>query len=766
MASKEDGGGRLEIYAVPWLEWLKHPFQELGYHRFGPKDLVWQDPVTGSCFGMEQDAYDTYLAAAESWLKAGHPAQAYVDRRHPFGKGGTSGSKAAGTRAPVGMALPYPRPLTVDEAEPWLRQASQPGAKTQQPLVRTRFGDFLQFRVALFFSLFHPEVTDRWADLRNRLWSDRIPTLGPEDAERLSLVEELLETGRVPEGLQGRHLLFVKGGTVRIKQYYVETSDIQITRGGSKLLDDLSNRRLFQWIEALGPERGWTEESVVYSGGGRTLLALPLGARGFDGEPPELAIEDLYGRVTITAESAFVSHEVPVEAWTEAQFPQWMRYLETRIIERQMSRPPTFYSLRDETPDLSQTLNFCAASPYRPIGNPNRLGGSCEFCHFRPALYRISRQNGESRICQSCYHRAIVGSSKNRTQDLLQVWKMAEPFTERPGPPPDPIDPPESLTNIGQQIAVVYGDVNNLGQMVQNQNTPLKLRYFSDLVDTATQTAACLSLVEQSPGLRFELIAMAGDDLFFVASAKDALSAVPNIIKRLDLALRRYPAGKTPGESEETMTLSVGIALGASDQSFLRLHLTAEELLKSAKTFKKKKGPHGENVREGTVDFLYLKQSIPYAGRLTDYRLRQRSAEDRRNNVPICKHFYARPYTMSDFRKLVDFVGKLKQVTSQAVIRQLCDAAESMHFAEADLYAAYLIFRPSMAEKRSKFIHLLKNMDPPADKQWKDRLLWLTQENHHYCVWHDVLELWDLVEAPPRRSGDTAEQKQVKEGER
>ncbi|WP_407928407.1 Cas10/Cmr2 second palm domain-containing protein [Kyrpidia spormannii] len=727
------------MYVTPWLEWLRNPFQRPNARRCRPEDLVWQDPVTGTCFGIESHVYDTYLKAVRNWLQTHDDPGLLLSRRFPFGT--TDPAILRDAQALVGIALPYPQPMTAQEAIDQLHAASEAGASMQGPLLRTRLGDFLHLRVTLFFALFQPEVNDRWPELRRLLWSDLNPPLAVEDSERLSAVEALLLTGQAPAELRGRRFLFVKGGAVRIKQYYLETADIQIIRGGSRLLDELNGSRLLRWIENLGPERGWIPESVVYSGGGRTLLALPVGARGIDGEPPELAIESLYGRVTITAECAFIAEQAPAEAWTDPHFSEWMSYLETRIVERQMSRPPFFYGEPDDTPDLSHTLNHCNPTPYQLFGGPTR-SGSCAFCHFRPAVRRIPRADGDKPACRSCYHRAMAGSSRVKREHQLQIWNEAAPLLglamdRAPNP-----KVPESLVDLGDRIAVVYGDANNLGHYVQNMNTPAKLRYFSDLVDHVTRTAACTALVEQIPDLNFEMIAMAGDDLFFVAPAGNALDAVPTIIERFERALCRYRPGTTSVQHEETMSLSVGVAVGANDQAFLRLQMTADELLKSAKSAKKNGSFEG-----GTVDFLHLKSSVPYAGRLTDYRLRQRSAQEPGEGGTIFKHLYARPYTASDFQKLLDFIRDIKRFTSSAWIRQLCQAAETMSISAGDLYAAYLTFRDSVREQRAEVVRRLNSLYLIQGKKQRGKILWWSEGEHHYSLWHDVLELWDVLGA-------------------
>ncbi|MDI3328480.1 MAG: hypothetical protein QJR06_08005 [Alicyclobacillaceae bacterium] len=729
----------MELFATPWLAWLQNPFERPVSLRCKPEDLVWQDPVTGTWFCVEGRDYEEYLQAAKAWLRSREVGPQRWDRRLPFGE--HPGGRVAGdSRAAVGTALPYPRPLTAEEA---VKLAAGRGKRTdsspESPLLRTRLSDFLYLRAALFFALFYREVRARWRDVRHRLFRDLRPVLDPFDAEALGAVEELLVSGRVPPYLEGRRFLFVKGGAVRIKRYYLETAGIQEIRGGSRLLDELNGERLFRWLETLGPERGWTPESVVYSGGGRTLLVLPLEARGPEGEPPELAMETLYARVTINAECAFVSEEVPVEAWTAGQFSYWMSRLETHIVERQMCRPPVFYSEPDDTPDLSRTLNYCNPEPYPAQDVPvqNRF---CGLCRFRPAFRLIRRAEGDVPVCRPCYHRAVAGASKVKIdRQAEQILDEVRPFLGTKVHSVRPVVP-NSLVDLGEQVALVYGDGNNLGQYVKQMDTPAKLRYFSDLIDSVTRAAACLTLVELLPDLRFEMIAMAGDDLFFVAPAEAALEGVPRIVERFERALTRYKPAESMVAAEETMTLSVGVALGANDQAFLRLFTTAEELLKSAKSAKKKEALPG-----GTIDYLYLQSDVPYAGRLEDYRSLQRSHTELSSKGEIRKHFYARPYTAGGFFQLLELIRSLDRLTGAGLVHHMCLAAEAMTALESDLYAKYLLFRDSVQQSRTEVIQLLNRVSSIDGKERSEGVLWWRKGEEYYSLWHDVLELWGIL---------------------
>lgn len=252
--------------AVDWLEWMKKPSKLQQKEEVREIDLIWEDAITGSIFKIERSIYEDLLESLQKELESKTDADACYDfwqyEYMPFGNY---------EDMEVAVHLPYPMPLTLAE---WH------GADQR---VRTRLVDHVLLRTGLYYALHRPEDRASWENVRRELLQVECP--------RAASIDNYLWRGTWDE--EG-HVDVVKAGAVKIKQYMVETSNIQEIRGASILLDEIDQYRIKNLLQDK-----MTPEVLVYSGGGNMLLVAPEG----EGKALAREIERLYEEVTLSAQA-------------------------------------------------------------------------------------------------------------------------------------------------------------------------------------------------------------------------------------------------------------------------------------------------------------------------------------------------------------------------------------------------------------------------------------------------------------------------------
>lgn len=597
----------------------------------GPGDLIWADALTGTCWHVRQTVAQAALAPAVAELQR-LPAQEIYQ------------ALTAGELPPKAFRLP---------ASPGIHQ--RPG---DRPPASAWLVDRVLIRTGIFAALVGGPSRPDWPELRKAalLWGlDQYPR--EPDPEALPMAPDLraalaaadrLAVGREDVALPpGPGVDLVKGGVVKVKQYLLETSRIRAIRGASTLLDNINLARL----PALFHTAPFTPEMIVYAGGGHLLAIVPAG------EGPGLArqIERLYERVTVSAQCAAASLHIPRARLHRVR--ACLDDLEMTLSERQMSRLPVPVTGYPD-PDIQYMAQ--PGGVYSTGGGNPASGERCTYCGIRPVSWAIY----DEQLCTSCRHKYIAGRSE-RTRLFAQ-------YASRAGLPPD-VSSPQTLEDLAGEegdIAVFYGDGNNMGQIVLNLRSLAEYRHFSRRTEYEV-TRATFQALKQNGVTKVEFVALGGDDLFFITPARGALSVARDLGSLFDQAF----ANRTPevGGPRTPITMSVGVVIAHSHTPIRNLfELVAGSLLPAAK-----RAARAAASPSGTVDILTLT-----GGQLPE------DLENRRRHT-------LRPFTWEQASAFVELAATVarSQTWSTAGLYSLRDAITRMSRAEADLYYRYQVAR-------------------------------------------------------------------------
>lgn len=533
--------------------------------------------------------------------------------------------------------------------------------------------DRVIMRTGIFAALIAGPNRPDWPKLRKTalLWGlDDYPVepdpgaLEMEPDIRVALVAaDRLALGRADVALpDGPGVDLVKGGVVKVKQYLLETSKIKAIRGASRLLDNINRVRL----PGLFASAPFTPEMIVYAGGGNLLAIVPAG------EGPALArqVERLYERVTGSAQCAAASLHVPVRRLPNMR--ACLDDLEMTLRERQMCRLPAPVGGYPD-PDI----NYMARTGDRYVlrGDP-ASGERCTYCGIRP----VSWSSGEDRLCTPCWHKFIAGGDERR--------RLFADYARCAGLGTDAKLPQTLEELVGEgDMAVFYGDGNNMGQIVLNLHSLAEYRYFSWRTERAVIEATFQAL-KQNGVQNVEFVALGGDDLFFITPARRALAIARDLGSLFDQAF----ANRTPeaGSSFPHITMSVGVVIAPTHTPIRNLfELVSGSLLPAAK-----RAARAAKVPSGTVEIFTLT-----GGQLPEDLDRRRTP-----GVDNQVRYTLRPFTWeqaSAFIQLAEAVAQ-NQTWSSAVLYGLRDALTRMGRAEADLYYRYQVARLFLRAEKSR----------------------------------------------------------------
>lgn len=732
--------------AVRWTDWMSDPASgQPQLHTPEPSDLVWQDPVTETIFFMSHDEYDNFLQQLDEHISSMPADEIFWKIWHhdqlPFG---------ARKRLLLAPHVPYPRPL---HAHQWYDA-------TKSERMRTRLSDHVLIRTGLYYALYHPDKKE-WPNLRKQLLQIHSPIA--------CTIDHFLITGQWSGTPQ--KLALVKAGAVKIKQYFMETSNLQEVRGASLLLDELNRKRIVHLLA-----EHWTPEILVYSGGGNFLILCPE----TEGLQCASQIDELFKSVTINARCVAHAEVFEINELAADRFQDSLSWLELKKTEQQMlmlppqpeSTPADIDACRPEPMDkplsvqhlkghawqqrLEQTDPFLRTSSH-PL---------CQQCRQRIASVKIHPYQHETRLCcTACLHKIIAGKNRSVFVEEMKVLyiHLGKRFTGIPMADTlkDLIED-ESSRQPKEYLAVIYGDGNNMGAIVENIQSFQAYRYFSHLTASITKYALYTTLHEvllqhdtqnKAP---FEIIAVGGDDLFFIVPGKYGLETAKRLGRKFDAGFRKHPSSD---DDDERLTLSVGVCFGHYKIPLSVMFATAEELLKEAKQYKKQ-----HKIRGGTLDFMKLEASSPFSQHLRTYRQLNyiRSVRTGSGRV-FTLHHLMRPYTWDQAEALQTFLAQLKKQVQGArhLIFRLRDVIMHMSAREANLY--YLVhFCTTRHQDQQEYsrhrLHQLYNsllQGPWAQKGQVKEIYYpfvvteQEKEEKLYAPWHDLLELWDIEEGNP-----------------
>lgn len=368
----------------------------------------------------------------------------------------------------------------------------------------------------------------------------------------------------------------VKGSIYKIKKYFLENNKIKDIRGASTILDYLNIEATLNYLE-----EKYIKECSIYCGGGNVLLIVPKGA----GQNICKELEELYTEVSLTAKIAF--EYVTCKLNELVRYSDIMRILNEKLEERKKIK---IYEINPDN-DLEKIkiegkeVRF----KYETI-NDKKV---CKLCSVRDAKYKAYTPEGEIPVCPSCLRKNTVGKDRERFYDefckyIKSKFKPNYNMKNR-----YEINSINDISDSRGYIAVIYADGNNMGNVIKNIETPFQQMYFSRKLDEITKQSVYESLYEvMGEDVKFEAIALGGDDVFLIVPADVSLVVSAKIIDKFNKAFKYK------------MTISAGICIAKYNTPLQNMFNISQQSLKNAKKYLKK-----IDENDGTVDIIVIEGS-------------------------------------------------------------------------------------------------------------------------------------------------------------
>lgn len=365
----------------------------------------------------------------------------------------------------------------------------------------------------------------------------------------------------------------VSGSIYKIKKYFLENSRVKDIRGGSALIKYVNEDVTLDYLKNY-----YSEECAVYCGGGNVLIIAP----GGKGKEICMELEQKYSEITLTAQNAFEYIQTNLNEFIR-NYKNIMKDLNLKLDERKKLK------VYDINPDSGKELIEIDKETieFDVEGEINERGVVCFLCGVRDAKYTVFIPDiGKAAACPSCFRKHKVGEKKTIFYDEYReftgktVKKKVNSIIE--------------LGDDNGNIAVIYADGNNMGNVVKNIETPFQHMYFSRTLDRITKECVYKSIYEiMRDEAMFEAIALGGDDIFIIVPGNMGLEIANKIIKKFDRAFKNK------------MTMSAGICIAKSDTPIKTMFEVAHNMLKNAKKYFRK-----NNCNEGTLDIQFIRSNI------------------------------------------------------------------------------------------------------------------------------------------------------------
>lgn len=376
----------------------------------------------------------------------------------------------------------------------------------------------------------------------------------------------------------------VKGSIYKIKKYFMEVNNIQDIRGGSMMVDYLN----IDYVEKSIINLGLNYYNIIYCGGGNILLVVPQGM----GKKICAFFESELKKRALTLKCAFDFIEKTLDEFL-FEFKLVKDELDEKVNER--SKVKLYYVGYDNELDNIQfkfkensdkedyTLNL------KKYFVKENLQVICSSCDINNAKYCIKSGDEEKYYCSSCARKHLLGKREDNLINKYEKY-IKNKYNMELKNKKDLFK--GSLDDIfkKQDIAVIYGDGNNMGNVVEQIDNVFSMMYFSRRTDKITKESVYEAIYNNmNCNAVFQIIALGGDDIFIVVPANHALKIASDIICNFD------------DKFNHDITMSVGVVISKVDTPIASTFDLAQQRLKIAKELVKQKG-----LKEGSIDVLEL----------------------------------------------------------------------------------------------------------------------------------------------------------------
>lgn len=657
----------------------------------------WEDLVTGTSYFISDDDYDRAFAAGKKKLAE---------------------LKAENNLKSI-EAFFYQEEVT-DEASlfPWLPYLD--GQKNRNDGKCGRLCDYVCLRTACLYACRYdgiknstdPEEEKKKLRLLGFTWGfekdgKRGQSAYGEPDPLLKQIDRLLSgVGKDIGEPAGCMADLVKGGTIKIKQYYLETNKIPEIRGASLLLERVNEEETKNLAKELH-----IRECLIYTGGGKMMGIFPEGTGQEFCRKMERKVEE----ITVTAQSNFLSRPYRLGELIH-EYKRVVDEMDLALEERQNLR----WDYRVDpggTPDITDKE---LKKGWREITEPKKKE-TCTSCRNRGAVVQ-SYGSMEEKLCLSCFNKRLAGGREAKSSRHEDYKKYVTEKLKKPVPT-DTKDY-NRLEEIADSsdgfIGIIYGDANSMSSQINTLDSFLMMRYFSQVTSAAVQEIVFDALYANlRDRLSFEVIAVGGDDIFLIVPGKQAYDIACMIGEEFDVRFRNRSAGSN------NITMSVGVCITHANMPVQYSFGIAQQLLKSAK--KKAWKERQKNRITGTIDWQVIENE---AAGCTDMEYQRGKTGDKPEKT-------LRPYTWSEAEAVKEFLYMLNGEKTFAF--QMRQSWYRHTKEESGLFYEYQVARL----EKQKIPCALKILSGELGGKAEKNLVVLGEKA--YSPWPDAVELWDYI---------------------
>ncbi|MBI3968686.1 MAG: hypothetical protein HY329_23880, partial [Chloroflexi bacterium] len=321
----------------------------------------------------------------------------------------------------------------------------------------------------------------------------------------------------------------------------------------------------------------------------------------------------------------------------------------------------------------------------------------CDACGVYPASERarVGEERDEELLCDACGEKRRRGRQARESRELLP---MAESL--------------EEVVGESDRLAVVYGDLNAGGELLQVARQPREVRAFSERLWQTIVESVQQVVKEQRLEWRYQSPIVGGDDAVLFLPASRALGTLAGLWELLEQRVRAIAADPALEGNEELKTRlagatwSLALVIAPHHLPIPFLFEYAQGLLKSAKRRVYEERSRGRAV--SALDFFWITDGTPLSEEPT--KLREEFFERRyceqppiqKPRVPVAGEFRtvdglrltAKPYTKEEFDELRGQAAALRAAgVSRGQLRQLAGLLDQPHPWDAQLDLQYQIAR-------------------------------------------------------------------------
>lgn len=489
----------------------------------------------------------------------------------------------------------------------------------------------------------------------------------------------------------------LKGGSYKIKNYYLENNNLNDIRGASVLLTYVEENVIPKMIS-----EKYSKDCIIYCGGGNIFAVLPDEIE----QDFNIKLEKEAQKYLISGNIAYyISESIELSKLLGEDYRKYMVDIENALDNRKKTKvydnPSMESTLINKTIDISNIYEESIKIDINVDGYVKNTD-MCEHCNSKVARYLFNND----KICASCLHKNLVGkSTKNSkySKEYKYYTKKLPKFVQ-------------SLENIDENyIAIVYGDGNNMGGIIQGLKTITEMMRFSETVKSVANKSVFESMKEHNIE-KFEVVGLGGDDVFVIVEAKKSIKFALSLIKNYNQDFKnKYP--------DSPSTMAVGIAIAKTNTPIKIVLEQAEEELSKAKKLCKEKVLNG--LRDtGALSFTIIDS---YEGNNEDLKLNYNA-----KNTLL-------PYETETAEKIIKYVDSIKNLNiSTTKIYNLAEGfkkAESIE--EANLFFNYM----NAKDKKENRINLpeLNDINANIDIQL-DNAFYIKDDLKAY-IWDDIINL-------------------------